>query len=51
MPAAAFSIPGLGGRKLHVFRDGRSVKPLGDLVTDKLPALGVAVHVVPPAGW
>ena len=30
---------------------GRTVKPLGDLVTDKLPGLGVAVYVVPPAGW
>ncbi|HUG64012.1 MAG TPA: fibronectin type III domain-containing protein [Gaiellaceae bacterium] len=48
---AAFSVPGLGGRKLRVFRDGRTVKPLGDLVTDKLPGLGVAVYVVPPGGW
>jgi hypothetical protein len=47
----SFSMPGLGGRSLRVFRDGRSVKPLGDLVTDKLPGLGVAVYVVPPAGW
>jgi hypothetical protein len=49
--SASFSIPGLGGRSLRVFRDGRTVKPLGDLVTDKLPGLGVAVYVVPPAGW
>ncbi len=48
---ASFSIPGLGGRKLRVFRDSRIVKPLGDLVTDKLPGLGVAVYVVPPGGW
>jgi glycosyl hydrolase family 42 (putative beta-galactosidase) len=47
----SFSVPGLGGRALRVFRDGRTVKPLGDLVTDKLPGLGVAVYVVPPAGW
>lgn len=48
---ASFSVPGLGGRKLRVFRDGRIVKPLGDLVADKLPGLGVAVYVVPPGGW
>jgi hypothetical protein len=48
---AAFSVPGLGGRPLRVFRDGRTVKPYGDLVTDKLPGLGVAVYVVPPPGW
>ena len=48
---ASFSVPGLGGRKLRVFRDGRVVKSFGDLVTDKLPPLGVAVYVVPPAGW
>ena len=48
---AAFTLPGLGGRSLHVFRDGRVVKPFGDLVSDKLPGLGVAVYVVPPAGW
>ena len=48
---ASFSVPGLGGRQLRVFREGRTVKPLGDLVTDKLPGLGVAVYVAPPAGW
>jgi hypothetical protein len=47
----SFSMPGLGGRSLRVFREGRIVKPLGDLVTDKLPGLGVAVYVVPPSGW
>ena len=47
----SFSVPGLGGRKLRVFRDGRVVTPLGDLVVDKLPGLGVAVYVVPPPGW
>ena len=47
----SFSVPGLGGRALRVFRDGRTVRPLGDLVTDRLPGLGVAVYVVPPAGW
>jgi hypothetical protein len=47
----SFTIPGLGGRKLKVFRDGRIVTPLGDLVVDKLPGLGVAVYVVPPPGW
>ena len=48
---ASFTVFGLGGRRLRVFRDGRIVTPLGDLVTDKLPGLGVAVYVVPPAGW
>ena len=48
---ASFSVPGLGGRKLRVFRDGRVVTPMGDLVVDKLPGLGVAVYVVPPPGW
>ena len=47
---AAFSLPGLGGRSLRVFRDGRLVKPLGDLVADS-PGLGVAVYVLPPGGW
>ena len=49
--SASFSVPGIGGRKLRVFRDGRVVTPMGDLVVDKLPALGVAVYVVPPPGW
>ena len=44
-------MPGLGGRKLKIFRDGRIVRPLGDLVVDKLPGVGVAVYVVPPPGW
>jgi hypothetical protein len=48
---ATFSLPGIGGRPLYVFRDGRMVRPLGDLVADKLPGLGVAVYVLPPAGW
>jgi hypothetical protein len=48
---ASFGIPGLGGRKLRVFREGRLVSPMGDLVTDRLPGLGVAIYVVPPAGW
>ena len=49
--STSFTVPGLGGRKLRVFRDGRIVTPLGDLVIDKLPGLGVAVYVVPPLGW
>ncbi len=48
---ASFSVPALGGRTLRVFRDGRTVKPLGDLVTDRLPPLGVTVYVVSPGGW
>jgi len=48
---ASFSVPGLGGRPLRVFREGRIVKPLGDLVADKLPGLGVAVYVAAPGGW
>jgi len=49
--ATSFSVPGLSGRKLRVFADGRVVTPLGDLVVDKLPGLGVAVYISPPAGW
>jgi hypothetical protein len=49
--SSSFTVPGLGGRQLRVFRDGRVVKPMGDLVMDKLPGLGVAVYVVPPPGW
>jgi hypothetical protein len=49
--SSSFTVPGLGGRQLRVFRDGRVVKPMGDLVTDRLPGLGVAVYVVPPPGW
>jgi hypothetical protein len=49
--SASFSVPGLGGRTLRVFGDGRTVRPMGDLVADKLPGLGVAVYVVPPPGW
>ena len=48
---AAFSVQGLAGRKLRVFRDARVVAPLGDFVSDKLASLGVAVYVAPPAGW
>jgi hypothetical protein len=48
---ASFTVPGLGGRKLRVFRDGRTVSPAGDMVTDKLPGLGVAIYVLPPLGW
>ena len=48
---ATFSVQGLAGRKLRVFRDGRVVTPLGDFVSDKLPGLGVAVYIAPPAGW
>jgi hypothetical protein len=49
--SASFSVPGLSGRALRVFREGRTVKPFGDLVTDKLPGLGVAVYVAAPTGW
>jgi hypothetical protein len=48
---ASFTLLGLGGRSLRVFRDGRVVKPFGDLVTDKLQGLDVAVYVVAPPGW
>jgi Beta-galactosidase len=48
---ASFTVAGLSGRKLRVFREGRLVTPMGDLVVDKLPGLGVAVYVLPPAGW
>jgi len=48
---ASFAVPGLASRKLRVFREGRTVSPMGDLVTDKLPGLGVSVYVVPPPGW
>jgi hypothetical protein len=48
---ASFTVPGLGGRKLTTFREGRVVSSLGDVVTDKLPGLGVEIYVVPPPGW
>jgi hypothetical protein len=48
---ASFTVPGLGGRTLRIFREGRAVKPMGDVVVDKLPGLGVAVYVAAPAGW
>jgi len=48
---ASFGVPGLGGRKLEVFRDGRVVSSFGGIVMDKLPGLGVAVYFVPPPGW
>jgi hypothetical protein len=48
---ASFTVAGLGGRKLTVFRDGRVVKSMGDFAIDRLPGHGVAVYVVPPAGW
>ena len=35
--STSFTVPGLGGRKFRVFRDGRVVTPFGDLVVDKLP--------------
>jgi hypothetical protein len=49
--SASFNVPGLGGQKLRVFGDGRTVTPMGDLVVDKLAGLGVAVYIVPPPGW
>jgi hypothetical protein len=52
LPAtASFTVPGLAGRVLHVYEDGRTVRPYGDLVTDKLPGLGAAVYIASPAGW
>jgi hypothetical protein len=48
---ATFTVSGLGGRKLRVFRDGRIVKSMGDFATDRLPGLGVSVYVAAPAGW
>jgi hypothetical protein len=48
---ASFTVPGLAGRMLHVFGDGRTVRPYGDLAVDKLPGLGVAIYVASPAGW
>ena len=47
----SFTVPGLVGRKLRVFGDGRTVTPYGDLVADKLPPLGVAVYIAAPFGW
>jgi hypothetical protein len=47
----SLTVPRLAGRRLHVFADGRVVTPLGDLVVDKLPALGVAVYIAAPVGW
>jgi hypothetical protein len=49
--ATSFTVPGLGGRKLRVFGDGRIVTPYGDLAVDKLPPLGVAIYIAPPLGW
>jgi hypothetical protein len=48
---ASFTVPGLSGRKLHVFGDGRVLTPMGNLVVDKLPGLGTAVYIARPAGW
>ncbi|MCS7006342.1 MAG: fibronectin type III domain-containing protein [Thermoleophilia bacterium] len=48
---ATFSAAGLQGRTLRTFAEGREVRPLGDVVTDTLPGLGVAIYVAPPAGW
>jgi hypothetical protein len=48
---ASFTVPGLAGRKLRVFGDGRIVTPYGDLAVDKLPPLGVAIYIASPAGW
>ncbi len=49
--SASFTVPGLSGRKLHVFADGRVVTPRGNLVIDKLPGLGTTVYIARPAGW
>jgi hypothetical protein len=49
--ATSFSVPGLGGRKLRLFGEDRTLTPYGDLVMDKLPGLGVAIYVASPAGW
>lgn len=47
----AFSAAGLQGRTLRTFAEGRELRPLGDVVTDTLPGLGVAIYVAAPAGW
>jgi hypothetical protein len=49
--ATSFTVPGLGGRKLRLFGDGRIVTPYGDLAVDKLPPLGVAIYIASPLGW
>jgi hypothetical protein len=48
---ASFNVPGLAGRKLRVFGDGRTVTPLGTMVNDTLPGLGTAIYIAAPAGW
>jgi hypothetical protein len=48
---ASFTVPGLAGRKLQVWGSDRTVRPLGSLVVDKLPGLGVTIYVAPPSGW
>ena len=47
--SASFTVPGLGSRRLRVFGDGRVETPLGDLVVDKLPGLGVSIYITAPA--
>lgn len=49
--AATFSVPGLVGRTLRTFVDGREVRPRGEVVSDTLPGLGVAIYIAPPASW
>jgi hypothetical protein len=48
---ASFTVPGLAGRRLRVFGDGRTLQPYGDLAIDRLPGLGVAVYIAAPVGW
>jgi hypothetical protein len=46
---ATISLPGLGGRPLTVFGEGRTVRASGDTFADAFDGLGVHVYVVAPA--
>jgi hypothetical protein len=48
--SAAITVPGLGGRTLQVYGEGRSVAPKGDAFSDSFGPLAVHLYVVAPAG-
>jgi hypothetical protein len=48
--SATIAVPGLGGRTLQVYGEGRSVTPKGDSFSDSFGPLAVHLYIAAPAG-
>jgi len=48
--SATIAAPGLGGRTLQVYGEGRSVAPKGDSFSDSFEPLAVHLYIAAPAG-